>query len=79
MRARLVFAIGAVLGCAAVVLGFVVLGSDRPRGFGWSGYAPLPRTIVLAAPPDPLALVLLAVGSGFVGAGVTGAVLIRRR
>lgn len=73
------FAAGAVLGLLVVVAGVLVLAADRPPAFGWTAYAPLPRIVYLPPSHEPLALALLMLGSALMGAGLTGAVLSRRR
>jgi heme/copper-type cytochrome/quinol oxidase subunit 1 len=76
---RLVFGIGGLVGLAALLIGLGVLLGRRPSDFGWTSYAPLPQTVVLASGPDPLGLVLVVLGAALVGAGATGVALARRR
>jgi len=78
---RLWFAIAAGVGVLAAVAGAaMILTAPAPASFGWTAYAPLPRT-AYAPPPShqPLGLLLVVAGSAMAGSGVTGIVLARRR
>ncbi|HEY8319561.1 MAG TPA: hypothetical protein VIG76_12090 [Amnibacterium sp.] len=78
--ARLWFAIAAGVGVLAAVAGLaMILVAPAPASFGWTAYAPLPKTVY--APPSshqPLGLLLVVAGSAMAGSGLTGVVLARR-